>query len=76
MYCFQRSLFINSDYAIMQSRTLRSYLEMFKMLDLSAIPERKHNLGNEGYSQHAMIRAFIVKTREHIESSTPSDRLP
>jgi hypothetical protein len=38
------------------------------MLDLSAIPDRKHNLGNKGYSQHAMIRAFIVKTREHIES--------
>jgi hypothetical protein len=68
MYCFQRSLFINTDYTITQSRTLRSYLEMFKMLDLSAIPERKHNLGNEGYSQHAMIRAFIVKSREHIES--------
>jgi len=68
MYCFQRSLFINSDYAIMNSQTLRSYLVMFKMLDLSAIPDRKHNLGNKGYSQHAMIRAFIVKTREHIES--------
>lgn len=68
MYCFQRSMFLNSDYTIMQSRTLRSYLEMFKMLDLSTIPDRKHNLGNEGYSQHAMIRAFIVKSREHIES--------
>jgi len=52
----------------MQSRTLRSYLAMFKVLDLSAIPDRKDNLGNEGYSQHAMIRAFIVKSREHIES--------
>jgi len=51
----------------MHSQTLRSYLVMFKMLDLSAIPDRKHNLGNKGYSQHAMIRAFIVKTREHIE---------
>lgn len=68
MYCLQRSLLYNTDYIITQSRTLRSYLEMFKMLDLSAIPERKHNLGNEGYSQHAMIRAFIVKSREHIES--------
>jgi len=68
MYCFQRSLFINSDYAIMNSQTLRSYLVMFKMLDLSIIPDRKHNLGNKGYSQHAMLRAFIVKTREHIKS--------
>ena len=68
MYCIQRSLFINSDYAIMHSQTLYSYMVMFKVLDLSAIPDRKHNLGNKGYSQHAMIRAFIVKTREHIES--------
>jgi hypothetical protein len=68
MYCLQRSLFINSDYIISQSRTLRSYLEIFKMLDLSTMPERKHNSGNTGYSQHAMIRAFIVKSREHIES--------
>ena len=68
MYCFQRSLLYNTDYSIMQSRTLRSYYEMFKMLDLSSILVRPHDLGNEGYSQHAMIRAFIVKTREHIKS--------
>jgi len=68
MYCLQRSLLYNTDYIIMHSRTLRSYYEMFKMLDLSSIPDRPHDLGNEGYSQHAMLRAFIVKTREHIES--------
>ena len=68
MYCIQKSLFINSDYAIMNSQTLRSYYEMYKVLDLSAIPERKHNKGKKGYSSHAMIRALIVKTREHIES--------
>jgi hypothetical protein len=68
MYCLQGSLFYHTDYIILHSRTLRSYYEMFKMLDLSSIPARKHDVGNEGYSQHAMIRAFIVKTREHIES--------
>ena len=68
MYCIQRSLFINSDYAIMHSQTLYSYMVMFKVVDLSAIPDRKYTIGNKGYSQHAMIRAFIVKSREHIES--------
>jgi len=68
MYCVQKSIFINSDYAIMNSLTLRSYNEMFNVLNLSAIPERMHNKGNKGYSRHAIIRALIVKTREHIES--------
>jgi len=41
---------------------------MFNALDLSGIPDRKHEYGNKGYSVHAMIRALIVKTHEHIES--------
>lgn len=68
MYCIQRSVFVNSDYAIMNSPSLRSYYEMYKVLDLSAIPDRKHNKGKKGYSLHAMIRALILKNREHIES--------
>ena len=68
MYSIQTTFFINTDYAIRQSEPLRNYLEIFKVLDLSTIPERTHDLGSKGYSVHAMLRAFIVKHREQIKS--------
>ena len=68
MYCFQETFFIISEYAIMNSPSLRSYFEMFSTLDLSGIPDREFEYGNKGYSFHAMLRALIVKHREHIES--------
>jgi len=69
MYSYQVSLFSEDvEYALMASKNLSSYHAMFTMLDLSFLRERKHDLGKKCYSQHAMLRAFIVKTREHIES--------
>jgi hypothetical protein len=68
MYNVQTSFFVLTDNAIMKSRTLSSYYEMFNALDLSGIPDRKHKYGNKGYSVHTMVRALIVKNREHIES--------
>jgi len=68
MYCVQRSVFVLTDTAIRESRSLRVYLELFRALDLSAIPDRMKELGRKGYSVHAMIRALIVKHRERIES--------
>ena len=68
MYCVQSSLFVFIDVALMYSTSLRAYCEMFRLLDLSAIPDRMKRLGRKGYSVHAMIRALIVKHREQIGS--------
>lgn len=68
MYNVQTSFFVLTENAIMNSRVLSSYCEMFKELDFSGIPDRKHKYGKKGYSVYAMVRALIVKNREHIES--------
>jgi len=68
MYSLQTTFFVNTDYAIIQSEPLSAYLEIFKVLDLNDIPDRPHGCGRKGYSVHAMIRAFIVKHRERIDS--------
>ena len=68
MYCFQTTVFYNTDYAIRLSEPLRAYLEIFNVLDLAFIPDRPHDCGRKGYSFHAMIRALIVKHRERITS--------
>jgi len=68
MYCVQSSLFVTTEVAIMYSKSLRAYQELFQVLDLSAIPDRMKQFGRKGYSVHAMIRALIVKHRERIFS--------
>ena len=68
MYCTQSSLFLATEEALMHSKPLRAYKELFQALDLSAIPNRMKELGRIGYSVHAMIRALIVKHREQISS--------
>lgn len=68
MYCVQSSLFISTDIVIQYSKSLHAYQELFRVLDLSAIPDRKNRFGRKGYSTHAMIRALIVKHRERIDS--------
>jgi hypothetical protein len=68
MYCIQSSLFIITEIAFQYSKSLHAYQELFRILDLSAIPDREKQFGRKGYSMHAMIRALIVKHRERIGS--------
>jgi len=68
MYSFQTTFFINTDYAIRRSEPLRKYLEIFTVLNLDILPDRTHGSGRKGYSNHAMIRALIVKHIERIGS--------
>ena len=68
MYCVQSSLFITTEIVLQYSKSLHAYQELFRVLDLSAIPDRRKQFGRKGYSVHAMIRALIVKHRERIDS--------
>ncbi|MCX7921013.1 MAG: transposase [Clostridia bacterium] len=44
------------------------YSQMFESLDLSSIPRCNEGVGATGYDQHAMIKAFIVYTKEGYRS--------
>lgn len=46
----------------------QEYLQMFDSLDLSSIPRCNDGVGATGYDQHAMIKAFIVYTKEGYRS--------
>lgn len=45
---------------LQSSSFYRKYYCIFKVLDLSGIPDKNYGVGRTGYSRHAMIRAFIV----------------
>ena len=68
MQLFQTSLFYDLQELIRNSSLLRKYYYLFKALDLSALPDKNHNVGATGYSRHAMLRAFLVKHLERIKS--------
>ena len=54
-------MFYDLQAVILSSDNLRKYDAIFKAPDLSDFPDCPHELGNEGYSRHAMLRAFIMK---------------
>jgi len=70
MSTYQRTgpLFYDLQAVILSSNLLRKYDAIFQALDLSDLPDRPKKLGNQGYSRHAMLRAFIVKHLERITS--------
>src|SRR5512133_2262301 len=47
----------------------QEYYQMFDSLDLSSIPRCNKGVGATGYDQHAMIKAFIVLTKEGYRST-------
>jgi hypothetical protein len=65
---FQLSLFYDLQHFIQTSGFYRKYYLLFQALDLSEVPAKNHDIGRDGYSRHAMIRAFIVKQLEEIKS--------
>ena len=68
MQHFQTSLFYDLQELIRNSPLLRKYYYIFKALDLSALPDRNDRIGRTGHSQHAILRAFIIKHLEGIKS--------
>jgi hypothetical protein len=68
MQHFQTSLFYDLQELIRSSPLLRKYYHIFKALDLSALPDRNDRIGRTGHSQHAILRAFIIKHLEGIKS--------
>jgi len=65
---FQFSLFYDLQHFIQTSGFYRKYYLLFQALDLSEVPGKNRGIGRDGYSRHAMIRAFIVKRLEEIKS--------
>ncbi len=68
MQHFQTSLFYDLQELIRNSPLLRKYYYLFKALDLSALSDRNDRIGRTGHSQHAILRAFIIKHLEGIKS--------
>ena len=66
---FQLSLFYDLQHFIQTSGFYRKYYLLFQALDLSDVPGKNRGIGRDGYSSHAMIRAFIVKRLEEIKSA-------
>jgi transposase len=68
MYHVQTSLFYDLQELIRNSSLLRKYFYLFQALDLSILTDRNYSVGRTGHSQHAIIRAFIVKHLQQIKS--------
>jgi len=68
MYHIQTSLFYDLQELIRNSSLLRKYYYLFQALDLSILPDRNYGVGRTGHSQHAILRAFIVKHLQQIKS--------
>jgi hypothetical protein len=68
MYHVQTSLFYNLQELVRNSSLLRKYYYLFQALDLSGLPDRNYGVGRTGHSQHAILRAFIVKHLQQIKS--------
>ena len=68
MYHVQTSLFYNLQELIRNSSLLRKYFYIFQALDLSILPDRNYGIGRTGHSQHAILRAFIVRHLQQIKS--------
>jgi len=68
MYHVQTSLFYDLQELVRSSSLLRKYYYLFQALDLSMLPDRNYGIGRTGHSQHAILRAFIIKHLERIKS--------
>jgi hypothetical protein len=68
MYHVQTSLFYDLQELVRNSPLLRKYYYLFQALDLSILPDKNYGVGRTGHSQHAILRAFIVKHLQQIKS--------
>jgi len=67
MQNYQLSLFYDLQLLIQTSKFHRKYYLLFKSLDLSEFHNKNYGVGRTGYSRHAMLKAFIVKSLEQIK---------
>ena len=65
---YQLSIFFDLQYLIRKSSFHRKYYLLFQALPEPGFPDRNTDVGCTGYSNHAMLRAFIVKHLEQIKS--------
>jgi len=65
---YQLSLFYDLQYLIQKSSFHRKYYLLFQALPEPEFTDRNIDVGCTGYSNHAMLRAFIVKHLEQIKS--------
>lgn len=68
MQHFQTSFFYDLQELVRNAPLIRKYYYIFKSLTLSALPDRNDSRGRTGHSRHAILRAFIVKHLEGIQS--------
>ena len=47
---------------------VKKYENIFAELDLSHIPEFNYGIGANGTSQHALIRAFVIRSLESLKT--------
>ena len=47
---------------------LKKYEALFAVLDLSGVPEFNYGVGADGTSQHALLRAFIIRSLESLKT--------
>ncbi len=61
----QLPLFLSFE-EIQEMPIIKKYEQLFAVLDLSRLPEFNTGVGADGTSQHALLRAFIVKSLESL----------
>jgi len=67
MQNYQRSFFYDLQGLVASSAFHRKYYLLFKSLDLLGFPDKKKQSGHLGYSQHALLKVFIIKHLEEIK---------
>ncbi len=68
MHQFQYNIFYDYQALISNSTLHKKYHLLFESLDLSSLPDTNDGIGCTGYSRHAIMRSFIIKTLEEIPS--------
>jgi hypothetical protein len=68
MQHFQTSFFYDLQELVRKAPLMRKYYYIFKSLNLSALQDRNDSVGRTGHSRHAILRAFIIRHLEQINS--------
>lgn len=68
MQHFQTSFFYDLHELVRKAPLMKKYYHIFKSLNLSALRDRNDSAGRTGHSRHAILRAFIIKHLEQINS--------
>ena len=64
----QYNIFYDYQALICNSTLHKKYHLLFESLDLNSLPDKNNGIGCTGYSRHAIMRSFVIKTLEGIPS--------